>query len=455
MAECYLQFGINETTFPGDVIPNILPMHFLIPDTHEHLFRFMDYDLYSLEEPLKEYLSILDGGIDAKNPLVLRTIFRSLREIHPFFSLCSENIQSFLNTTFADYIRHHYPKQDVALHREIFSRVAIKHFSMDKDPDEMFPEGEESSSDPDDGHRVLEGLFKLQDRIRRLVFITLDDTCESLASLPTARRTALYSLAYSPYSLAHISADFAIAPSDKMRAKIVDLDFEDLGPLEEEGKEGSEETEASDKSQKDQKTKKSAIEKLQSSLDELYWNPNVSISPAIREALLATTDVVDPTEITYDIVSFDNLLEFEVYRMITADTHIRRCTKCHKYFVPREKEQVLCAACSGAGQDTESADDKLTAVSSPATSATSAVSASSPAPKKPSSKKQKRTKTPLSKSPSYASYRTRYKTLSARVKAGTYSAGDLEKWRQMAVAKLQLVIDGKLDAVEYDDWLKE
>ena len=333
----------------------------------------------------------------------------------------------------------------------MFSKVAIKHFSMDKDPEEMFPEGEEiTPAAPDKDRRILDGLFNLQDRIRRLVFITLDDTCESLASLPTARRTALYSLAYSPYSLTHITADFTIAPSDKMRAKIVDLDFEDLGPLEEDEKE---ETEASDKNLRGKENSKSAIEKLQRSLDELYWNPNASISPAVREALLATTDVVDPTEITYDIVSLDNLLEFEVYRMITADTHIRRCAKCHKYFVPREKEQVFCGVCSGAGQINASTDDQPQAMSS--VTATAASAAPTPAPKKSSSRTQKRTKTPLSKSPSYGSYRTQYKTLSARVKAGTFTADDLEKWRQIAVAKLQLVIDGKLDAAEYDDWLKE
>lgn len=451
MAECYLQFGINETTFPGDVIPNILPMHFLIPDTHEHLFRFMEYDLYGLEEPLKEYLSILDGGSDARNPYLLRSIYRTLRELHPFFALCSENIQSFLNITFADYIRYHFPELDVAAHREMFSRVAIKHFSLDKDPEEMFPEGEEiTPATPDKDRRILEGLFNLQDRIRRLVFITLDDTCESLASLPAARRTALYSLAYSPYSLAHISADFAIAPSKKMRAKIVDLDFENLGPLSLDVEENVGEKDT----QNGKDDKKSALEKLQRSLDELYWNPGASFSPAIREALLATTDVVDPTEITYDIVSLDNLLEFEVYRMITSDTHIRRCETCHKYFVPREKEQILCAVCSGAGHDTESTDDQPQAMSTAAASTASAA-APTPAPKKSSSRTQKRTKTPLSKSPSYAAYRTRYKTLSARVKAGTYTADDLEKWRQIAVAKLQLVIDGKLDAAEYDDWLNE
>ena len=446
MAECYLQFGISETTFPGDVIPNILPMHFLIPDTHEHLFRFMDYDLYSLEEPLKEYLSILDGHSDAKNPLVLRAIFRSLREMHPFFALCSENIQSFLNTTFADYIRHQFPEQGVAAHRDMFSKVAIKHFSVDKDPEEMFLEGEElTPSTPDKDRRILDGLFNLQNRIRRLVFITLDDTCESLASLPIARRTALYSLAYSPYSLAHITADFTIAPSDKMCAKIVDLDFEDLDALEEKEKKKAE------KNQRGREESKSAIEKLQRSLDELYWNSSASISPALREALLATTDVVDQTEITYDIVSLDNLLEFEVYRMITADTHIRRCAKCRKYFVPSEKEQIRCNACSGTGQGTESTDDQSQARS---TTAASAASAAAPAPKKPSSKGQKRTKTPLGQSPLYKPYRTRYKTLSARVKAGKWTPEDLEKWHQIAVAKLQLVIDGKLNEDEYRIWLK-
>ena len=435
MAECYLQFGVDETTFPGDIIPQILPIHFLIPDTHEHLFRFMDYDLYSLEDPLREYLSILDSDSDAKNLVLLRSIFRNLREMHPFFALCSENIQSFLNTVFADYIRYHFPEQDVATHREMFSKVAIKHYSMDKNPEEMFPEGEETT--PNENRRILESLFDLQDSIRRLVFITLDDTNESLANLPTARRTALYSLAYSPYSLAHISADFSIRPSNKMRAKILEMEFEDLGPLEDEEKD-------------DKEDNKSALEKLQRSLDKLYWNPGASISPAIREALLATTDVVDPTEINYEIFSFDNLLDLEVYRMITANTHIRRCAKCRKYFVPREKEQTICTACSVAGLDTESVDDQPTPT---VTAAPAAAPAS--APKKPSSRGQKGTKTPLSKSPSYASYRTRYKTLSARVKAGTLTSDDLEKWRQIAVAKLQLVIDGKLDAAEYNDWLKE
>ena len=444
MAECYLQIGIDETTFQGDVFPMVYPMDALIPDTHEHLFRFMDYDLYSLEETLKEYLSCLETDNSSRDRLLLRSVIKSLREMHPFFMLCSENIQSFLNTAFADYIRHHFPEQDAAAHREMFSRVAIKHFSMDKDSDEVFPESGESA--PDRDRRILENLFDLQDRIRRLVFITLDDTNENLAALPTSRRTALYSLAYSPYSLAHITADFAIAPSKKMSAKILEMDFEDLDELEEK------EQKKAAKNQRDKEDNKSALEKLQRSLDELYWNPSASISPALREALLATTDVVDPTEITYDILSLSDLLDFEVYRMITAETHIRRCAKCHKYFVPGKREQTICTGCSGTGQDTKATEDQPKAVP---TATASAASAFSPAPKKPSSRVQKRTKTPLSKSPSYGSYRTRYKTLSARVKAGTFTAEDLEKWRQIAVAKLQLVIDGKLDAAEYDDWLKE
>ena len=56
----------------------------------------------------------------------------------------------------------------------------------------------------------LKAFFIFQNRIRHLAFITLDDTSESLASLPTSRQTALYSLAYSPYALSHITAGFAI-----------------------------------------------------------------------------------------------------------------------------------------------------------------------------------------------------------------------------------------------------
>ena len=162
MAECYLQIGIDETTFQGDAFPLVYPMDTLIPDTHEHLFRFMDYDLYRVEEPLKEYLSFLDDGSDAGNHLLLRTAIKNLREMHPFFMLCSENVQAFLNSIFADYIRNRFPERDEAAHRELFSRVAIKRFGVNKDPEEMFPTDDQSvSADiiPDKDRRVLEPLF--------------------------------------------------------------------------------------------------------------------------------------------------------------------------------------------------------------------------------------------------------------------------------------------------------
>ena len=184
----------------------------------------------------------------------------------------------------------------------------------------------------------------------------------------------------------------------------------------------------------------------------IVWNPNASISPALREAFLATTDVTDPTEITHDISSFGELLELEVYRMITSETHIRRCTKCLKYFVPADRDQIICEAstCAEAGQNARTVAGGIQNVEQDKEPAKPNATAG----KRASAKGQRRTKTPLGKSPSYGAYRTRYKTLSARVKAGTMNAEDLEKWRKLAVAKLQLVIDGKLDAGEYEEWLR-
>lgn len=414
MAECYLQIGIDETTFEGDMFPLVFHMESLIPDTHEHLFRFMDYDLFRLEEPLKEYLSCLHDGSDTRKQL-LRSVIRDLREMHPFFMLSPENVQSFLNTTFADYIRHWFPKESAAAKREMFSRVALKRFSVDTDPDILFPEYniEIRADEPDSTRRILTYLFGLQDRIRRLVFITLDDTSEALSGLSTARRVALYSLAYSADSLAFIRADFGIRPSDKMTKEIVKMDFADP----DESEDG-----------KKPKSGEMTYDKLTRSLDELYWNPDGSLSPALREAVLATTDVIDPTVITYDVISFSNLLDLEVYRMITEETHIRRCKKCHKYFVPAKAGQNFCDACPGNEGNKRTASPDAKAASRSA-------------------------RIPLSQSPSYGPYRKKYKTRKARIRSGTMTVEEFDKWNQAALAKLRLVINGKLNADDYEEWL--
>ena len=79
MAKCFLQIGIDEY-LDGDVLPSVLPMETIIPDTHEPLFRFLDYDLYLLEEPevrgaealKKVRRCLMEGGIAAMREVYMR-----------------------------------------------------------------------------------------------------------------------------------------------------------------------------------------------------------------------------------------------------------------------------------------------------------------------------------------------------------------------------------------------
>ena len=466
MANCYLQIGLSEYDF-GDMFPMVCPMESLIPDTHEHLFRFLDYDLFRIEEPLKEFLSCLHDGSEPDKKL-LHPVIKSLREMHPYFMMSPENVQIFLNNIFADYIISSFSTLDTAFRQDLFRRIAIKRYSFDRDPEEMIPESVEASQQ-EPSRRIVQGLFSLQDRIRRMVFIILDDTSESLANLPTSRRAALYSVAYSSVSLADIRASFNVEPSKKMRKAILKMDFESLDKAEEDAekdkngtsrKSGRKKQEAEEQESHDEKS----LRILRESLDHLYWNPGASISPALREVILATTDVADPTSITYDVASFPELLDLEVYRMIADETHIRRCRNCRRYFVPDKDGQAFCT--SEPCMEAEKKAGEATSVSKGSRRKTRASSAESqvdsagavllneeaPDTEVPL-KAATPSKTKLSNSPGYHPYRKKYKTKKARVAAGTMTADEFDAWNRQAHARLELVADGKMDVAEYINWL--
>ncbi len=433
MANCYLHIGVGE--YPdGDIFPETFPLESLIPASHEHLFRFIDFDLFTLEEPLKRYLSCLHDNAEPDKKL-LHSIIMDLRRTHPFFMLCAENVQSFLNQTIADYIRYSFPAANLPAQREMFSKAAFRRYRIDSDPKEMLPENVGDTTVPD---HIVNDLFNLQERIRRLVFITLDDTNQSLAKLPTSRRVALYSLAYSADSLAYITANFGVQPSDKMKKYILETEFDVLP----EADNPSEHEDYYDKN----------LNRLRTALDHLYWKPDEPMPPAFREVMLATADVTDSTSITYNISSLSNLMDLEVYRMITEETRIRRCKNCHKYFVPTADGQEYCSdpACAALANNIEAVLSKPHAVTPAKPEIPSTIESTQQA------KKVKRAgKVLLSNCPSYNPYRTVYRKLKARIKAGTMTREEFGRWNDQALARLHLVADGKMAAEEYEQWLAE
>lgn len=442
MAECFLQIGLGEDGF-GDIFPLVFPMESLIPSTHTHLFHFMDYDLFLLEEPLKRYLSCLSDD-SAPDKKLCAVIIRNLREMHPFFLLSPDNVQSFLNLTFADFIRRNFPESDLVAQREMLDKVAIKRYAIDSSAEEVIPE---LCQLPAKDH-IVEDLFELQDRMRRLVFFTLDDSNESLAKLPTSRRLALYSLAYSEESLAYVIAEFGIQPSDKMRKYVLRHDFVELSDKEEMVQDGQKEGWGTSEEVLAEEEKNRL--KVKQALDALYWKPDSPMSPALREMMLATDDVKDQSTITYEINSFSNLLDLEVYRMITEETHLHRCKTCHKYFIPAKSDQIECNECV-ASQSGDSGADKAAVVNS--TSSAEAVSSAIPVSSPAASSKRTRQKKQQSQNPCYDSYRKRYKTLFARIASGKLTKENFEAWKAEALDKLDQVGAGTMAADDYEAWL--
>ena len=413
MAECFLQIGVDES-LDGDFWPSVFPMKSLIPDTHEHLFKFLDFDLYQLEEPLAQYLSVLDDENVQLDKKLRSSIVATLRELHPFFRLNLGNIQSYLNSIFVEYIRFTFPQADLDTQRALFSKVSIKRYSTGSDPVEMIPEKYPSSP-----HRVVEDLFKLQDRMRRITFITLDNSNPGLAELPMTRRAALYSLAYSADPLVCVNADFGIAPSNKMKKYILQTEFDRLPDLEEQKK-----PKAPKKPDEENPYEKN-LNKLRNALDELYWKPDNPISPALREVMIATKDVVDPITITYTTETLPALLDLEVYRMITEDIRIHRCMNCTRYFVQDRVGQEYCSVCK------------------------------KPAPKIKADEAPVATpKLTADQRPSYQPYRRRYKTLKARVDKATMTPEEFDEWNKQALEKSALVDKGKMPLDEFEKWLK-
>ena len=63
MAIQYLQIGLEEDARLGGISPVNVRMEQLIPENHEFLMQFIDYDLSKAEQPLAEYLTCLDKEV--------------------------------------------------------------------------------------------------------------------------------------------------------------------------------------------------------------------------------------------------------------------------------------------------------------------------------------------------------------------------------------------------------
>ena len=394
MAITYLEIGIEEDALFGSINPLTVRIEQLIPENHEFLMGFLDYDLSKIEQPLKEYLTCLDSGKEPRGQL-LTSVVTELQQMHPYFLICRENAAWLLNRVFAGYIMRRFDKLDEAEQKNLFLKVCVNDYSSYTDPDMIF-DVPISSGDP----HIVDCLYALQQDIRTWAFLTIDNTNPALAVLNGRRRSALYSQITSRDSgnpVLLIETAFSTAPTPKMQRATVKMDFI-----------------------------KGRYEKLTQELQTLLWNPEAPIPPVMQDLINATRDVDDCDTLTYNLRDFSNLLELEIYRMINSEKRIKRCRNCGKYFMVEKSNQEYCSRlapnstrlCSEIGR-TRVYGRKKTGDTSPS-----------------------------------GLYRKAYKTHFARVSRGSMGEDAFEQWKVEAREKLDQVNGGELDAFEFEEWLK-
>ena len=433
MATTKLSIGWYWDPELREYFPHVADLHFLIPDSHEYLFQFIDFDLYRIETPLAQYLSCLDGHNDdgsclAPDRKALRVAGTALQEMHPYFKNSPVNTAYMLNRVFAGYILRHFPDLNESQQRAMFRSVALNKFTDYADPDLCF---EHSISIGNE--RILDCLFSLQQKLRRWVFVTLDDSNEDLASLSTKRRSALYSIIVpsdgeGDNPILKIQANFAQKHSEKMAKKLRKWEIDLLDDIFADLDEDDYSADDAEPNGKSKNGKVDMIAKITQCIDELYFNPSASIPGAIKEAIQLTSDVDDYDVITYEITDFSDLLDLEVYRMIAEGLRIKRCANCHKYFIPKTPKDEGCNRIPDGSARTCAQILK-------------------------SQKKEKPVEKPPEKTPQEL-YRTTYKTQAARVKKGALSQESFDLWKKEGLAKKALVEAGQLNFEEFRQWLK-
>lgn len=420
MAATMLQLGWGWDPEAEDYFLHSVDLDFLIPDSHEHLFRFIDFDLHQIENPLAQYLSCLEKNTEPDKDL-LRPVVKALRQLHPYFLYSPVNTAYTLNRVFAGYIRSHFPEADDTQLENMFREVSVKKFKEYADPDLCF-----QNSIPSGNPYVLSDLFACQKRTRRWLFVTLDDTNADLAALSTHRRSALYSIIspsdeFSP--ILNIKANFSQRRSKKMAEQISKWDLAFIEELFDEDEDPPK--------KKSNKKPVDMISKITDCLDGLYFNPTASMPGAVKEAIQLTSDVDDYDVITYEIDNISNIFDLEVYRMIAQGLRVKRCQNCGKYFIPDKPKRECCNRVPEGA--TKTCEEILRA--------------------------KKRAKHEEESHESFVApydlYRTAYKTRAARVRKGVMTQDAFDRWKKDGLAKKALVEAGELDIREFAKWLKE
>ena len=433
----YIEIGLD----PNDEnqlfwTPISVGMEKVISADHIFLFDFISYDFSDAENMLGKYLLCRDDDIEPDRGL-LKKVISEIQSSHPYFSAVPSNAAWLLNRIIAGYILQR-KDMNVPEMRRMFSRVCVADYSPFTVTDEMFNE----HINPENGH-VLGYIMSLQKRLKRWLFMVIDDTNPDLAKYSVERRAMLYSYFYGGSNILTIKTEIRPALSDRMSRASIQYEFDDLDPDEDtdtkskKGKRGQE-----------GRTEKSAADLLgeaYSDLDRLMdFTPEadlpksvklmldgVGLTKAEQEAMKAqgrdigSKESEESGEIVYIMDDFPDLLDFEVYGMINAGSKIRRCKNCGRFFVPvREKDEFCNRPIPGTGKTCY--DKGLRHVFESLTELKKFLD---------------------------DEYNKASKRHDSAVSRGTETREFMLAWRKDALRRKKLVLEGAIDPYEYKAWL--
>ena len=228
-----------------------------------------------------------------------------------------------------------------------FSRICVSRYSPYTDFDTIYPQRIEVG----DRH-VLSRLLDLQKRLKRWLFMALDDTNPDLRKYSTERRSMLYGYLYGGNSILTIKTEIRPAMSKRMQRASLQYEMDSLDTDED-----------AEKGRTSEKSSSELLAEAYESIDMLMdFTPEGRLPKSMKKMLEGVGESREETEkkkeimeksgieikeerrvpeemgmIVHIVDGLSDLLDFEVYGMI-----IRRCGNCGEFFVPKGRNDRFC-----------------------------------------------------------------------------------------------------------------
>ena len=391
MSTKYLNLGMTFDRNGDPAGEEIVQYDRLITDDHNALFSFLDADLSQLQGLIRDYLACLEEGRPGNYDTLL-AIHKQLFSLHPYFKVYPTAVDVLLNQTFAA----HLSSLDISDDEKVraFRLLASTEYVP-------MPDYEEMNSGID--------VFSLQIDLRRWVFVTLDDTNPAFAKMSTAQRNALYYLMYRDQftPVLDTNLQYSIRPTNRMRRMMAAFDFSS-------------------------KHESAALD-----LVDMTQHPEDEVPEGFQEILAAVDDVVeDCSTLVYAIADLRALLSLEIFDLAQTGLRIKRCKNCGRYFVIENDDEEYCLRIP-AGEKKSCRDLHTT---KPSTYYSISIDL---------------TPDEALAAAVQVAYRKAYKTHYARVKAGTLTEDEFNRWKAIAVKMKETVATGEMSIKAYEEWLKK